>query len=72
MAGTGAFEDLAAGEDTFKFYSEGKWQESTSKKTVNVVNPSTRKVQYKVQGAASDADATAFSCWLGHLGRVAN
>lgn len=59
MAGTEVFTDLVAGEDTFKFYAEGKWQISTSGKTVNVINPSTRKTQYKVQGTTLFLDSAS-------------
>jgi len=61
MAGTEVFTDLVAGEDTFKFYAEGKWQISTSGKTVNVINPSTRKTQYKVQACTQDEVNAVFA-----------
>lgn len=52
MAGKGVFKDLMDG-DTFKFYADGEWKRSSSGASVNILNPSTRKVQYKVQGSFS-------------------
>lgn len=49
MAGTGVFADIIDG-DVYKYYSEGEWKKSSSGKSVAIINPSTRKTQYKVQG----------------------
>lgn len=49
MAGTGVFADIIDG-DVYKYYSEGEWKKSSSDKSVAIINPSTRKTQYKVQG----------------------
>lgn len=49
MAGTGVFSDIIDG-DVYKYYSEGEWKKSSSGKSVAIINPSTRKTQYKVQG----------------------
>lgn len=49
MAGQGFFQDILDG-DTFKYYADGEWKVSVSKKSVGIINPSTLKTQYKVQG----------------------
>lgn len=49
MAGTGVFAEILDG-DVFKYYSEGEWEKSSSGKSVAIINPNTRKTQYKVQG----------------------
>lgn len=51
MAGSGVFVEILDGENNvFKYYSEGEWKKSASGKSVAIVNPTTRKTQYKVQG----------------------
>lgn len=49
MAGNGVYEEIIEG-DVYKYYSDGEWKKSSSGKTVNIINPTTRKTQYKVQG----------------------
>ena len=49
MAGTGVFAEILDG-DVYKYYSDGEWKKSSSAKSVSIVNPTTRKTQYKVQG----------------------
>ena len=49
MAGTGVFADILDG-DVYKYYDDGEWKKSSSGKTVAIINPTTRKTQYKVQG----------------------
>lgn len=49
MAGTGIFTDILDG-DVYKYYSDGEWKTSSSGKSVAIINPATRKTQYKVQG----------------------
>lgn len=49
MAGTGLFTELLDGE-AYKYYSDGEWKKSSSGKLVPIINPTTRKVHYKVQG----------------------
>lgn len=51
MAGTGLFAEILEGED-YKYYSDGEWKISSSGKSVAIVNPTTRKTQYKVQGTS--------------------
>lgn len=50
MAGTGLFAEILDGEHVYKYYADGEWKKSTSGKTVAIINPTTRKTQYKVQG----------------------
>lgn len=49
MAGTGLFAEILDG-DVYKYYADGEWKKSSSAKTVAIINPTTRKTQYKVQG----------------------
>lgn len=49
MAGTGLFTEILDGE-AYKYYSDGEWKKSSSGKLVPIINPTTRKVHYKVQG----------------------
>lgn len=49
MAGNGLFADIIDGE-VFKYYADGEWKISSSGKSVSIINPTTRKTQYKVQG----------------------
>lgn len=49
MAGTGFYESILD-NDVFKYYADGEWKVSSSGKSVGITNPSTLKVQYKVQG----------------------
>lgn len=52
MAGSGVFAEILEG-DVFKYYSDGEWRKSSSGKFVPIINPTTRKTQYKVQGTHS-------------------
>ena len=49
MAGTGVFAEIFH-EEVYKYYADGEWRKSTSGKSVSIINPTTRKVQFKVQG----------------------
>lgn len=49
MAGTGAFDEIIDG-GVYKYYADGEWKKSSSGKSVSIINPSTRKPHYKVQG----------------------
>nr|CAD1825668.1 unnamed protein product [Ananas comosus var. bracteatus] len=53
MAGTGAFDEIVDGE-VFKYYADGEWRKSNSGKSVSIINPTTRKVQYKVQACTQE------------------
>ena len=48
-AGTGLFAEILDG-DAYKCYADGEWKKSASGKSVSIINPTTRKTQYKVQG----------------------
>lgn len=48
-AGTGLFAEIIDG-DVYKYYADGEWKKSSSGKSVSIINPTTRKPQYKVQG----------------------
>ncbi|CDY55249.1 BnaC02g44970D [Brassica napus] len=53
MAGTGIFTDILDG-DVYKYYSDGEWKASSSGKSVAIINPATRKTQYKVQACTQE------------------
>ncbi|KAK9149814.1 hypothetical protein Scep_008571 [Stephania cephalantha] len=53
MAGTGVFAEIID-EEVFKYYSEGEWMKSSSGKSVAIINPTTRKTQYKVQACTKE------------------
>ncbi|KAJ6435652.1 hypothetical protein OIU84_000787 [Salix udensis] len=53
MAGAGVFSEILDG-DAYKYYSNGEWKKSSSGKTVAIVNPTTRKTQYKVQACTQE------------------
>ncbi|KAK6136428.1 hypothetical protein DH2020_029849 [Rehmannia glutinosa] len=53
MAGSGVFAEVIDG-DVFKYYADGEWKKSSSGKSVNIVNPTTRKTQYKVQACTQE------------------
>ncbi len=38
------------GAGTFQYFVNGQWKQSTSGKTVAVINPTTREKEYQVQG----------------------
>lgn len=49
MAGSAVFAEIIEG-DVYKYYSDGEWKKSTSGKSVPIINPTTRKTHFKVQG----------------------
>jgi glyceraldehyde-3-phosphate dehydrogenase (NADP+) len=49
MAGSGVFAEIIEG-DVYMYYSDGEWKKSSSGKTVPIINPTTRKTHFKVQG----------------------
>ncbi|KAG0449475.1 hypothetical protein HPP92_027289 [Vanilla planifolia] len=53
MAGTGVFCEIIDGE-VYKYYSEGEWRKSSSGKSVSIVNPTTRKTEYRVQACTQE------------------
>ncbi|CAO2201999.1 unnamed protein product [Urochloa humidicola] len=53
LAGTGVFAEILDGE-VYKYYTDGEWRVSGSGKSVAIVNPTTRKTQYKVQACTQE------------------
>ncbi|CAD5319370.1 unnamed protein product [Arabidopsis thaliana] len=53
MAGTGLFAEILDGE-VYKYYADGEWKTSSSGKSVAIMNPATRKTQYKVQACTQE------------------
>lgn len=53
MAGTGTFAEIIDG-DVFYYYAHGQWNKSSSGKFVPIINPTTRKTHFKVQGTKID------------------
>lgn len=49
MSGSGIFAEIIDG-DVFNYYADGKWNKSSSGKFVPIINPTTRKIHFKVQG----------------------
>lgn len=47
---TGFYDEIVASNGVFKYYVNGEWKESSSGKTVGVLNPTTNKNDFKVQG----------------------
>ena len=47
---TDFYKDIVASSGAYKYYVNGEWKESTSGKTVPILNPSTNQAAYKVQG----------------------
>lgn len=50
--GSGIFAEIIDdGDDgVFKYYADGQWNKSSSGKSVPIINPTTRKTHFKVQG----------------------
>lgn len=49
MAGSGTFAEIIDG-DVFNYYSNGQWNKSSSGKFVPIINPTSNKIHFKVQG----------------------
>lgn len=47
---TNFYSDILAPSGSYKFYVNGEWKESTSGKTVPILNPTTNEVAFTVQG----------------------
>jgi hypothetical protein len=47
---TDFYKDIVASSGAYKYYVNGEWKESTSGKTVPILNPSTNQAVYQVQG----------------------
>lgn len=46
----GFYDEVTASNGVYKFYSDGEWKETTSSRTVKILNPSTNEPVYQVQG----------------------
>lgn len=55
---TGFYDEIVAKSGVYKYYGNGKWKESSSGKTVGVINPSTLKKDFQVQGTSCDLTAS--------------
>ncbi|PNX88226.1 NADP-dependent glyceraldehyde-3-phosphate dehydrogenase, partial [Trifolium pratense] len=53
MAGSDIFAEIIDG-DVFNYYSDGQWNKSSSGKYVPIINPTTRKVHFKVQACTQE------------------
>ena len=62
------FYDIVASSGAYKFYLDGRWQESASGKTVPVINPCTREPQYHMQGALAFVVGRVCVLGLGMVG----
>lgn len=49
LASKDFFSDIRSSDGTFKYFCDGEWLESSSGKTVGVVNPCTRRKEFEVQ-----------------------
>ncbi|CAI5500344.1 unnamed protein product [Closterium sp. Naga37s-1] len=52
-AGSGFYADIVDG-DVYKYFAHGEWKTSPSGKTVNIINPCTRTVVYRVQACMEE------------------
>lgn len=50
----GFYDCIKTPAGVYKFYADGEWKESTSGKTVSIIDPTTREVAYKVQACTQD------------------
>ena len=49
---SGFYDEIVAKNGVFKYYGNGEWKETSSGRTVGVINPSTLKKDFQVQGAS--------------------
>ena len=49
----GFYDEIIASNGVYKFYSDGEWKETTSSRTVKILNPSTNQAVYQVQGQSA-------------------
>ena len=64
---TGLYEQCLGASGAYKWYINGEWKESSSGKTVKILNPSTNDTAFEVQGEqCSKQESFSRSCgWLG-------
>lgn len=58
---SGFYSDIKASSGTYKFYGNGEWKESTSGKSVSILNPTSNEAVYQVQGRSLPIVCTVFS-----------
>ncbi|DBA67942.1 TPA: hypothetical protein ACH3X2_014141 [Trebouxia sp. C0005] len=51
---TGFYDEILAKNGVYKYYGNGEWKETSSNRTVPVVNPSTLKKDFQVQACTQD------------------
>jgi hypothetical protein len=70
MTGTDPFyADLYTADGALKFFLNGRWQESTSGKTVSIANPCIEgDVAFRVQGACAAPRMNAAGSWARQCG----
>jgi hypothetical protein len=61
------YADILSSSGVYKYYVDGEWKESASGKTVNVINPTTQKPEYQVQGAHPGSQLLVFIARRGYL-----
>jgi len=49
MTGSGIYAEITE-EEGFRYYADGEWKTSSYEKSVLIINPTTRKTHYMVQG----------------------
>lgn len=49
---SGFYSEIVASSGIYKYYVNGEWKESSSGRSVGVLNPTTNKTDYKVQGGS--------------------
>ena len=60
----GFYDEIVAANGVYKFYSDGEWKETTSSRTVKILNPSTNESVYQVQGQLFIQIVRSWrSCW---------
>lgn len=51
---TGFYDEIIAKNGVYKYYGNGEWKETSSSRTVGVINPSTLKKDFQVQACTQD------------------
>jgi hypothetical protein len=61
MTSDSFYAELKSANGAYKWHCAGKWAESTSGKTVGVINPSTRQKEFEVQACTREEVDAAFA-----------
>jgi glyceraldehyde-3-phosphate dehydrogenase (NADP+) len=51
---TDFYTEIVASSGAYKWFVDGQWKESTSGKTVPILNPATNQTAFTVQGLPAD------------------